>query len=164
MMNQNINIKKISIYLAILAAVFLIGRYSRPSKIITKTEIKEIVKIVEVEKKKVDKDVVTEIIEITKPDGTKEKKTVIVDKSKEESEKTKLTEKEKAINKEKIVENGENWSARVMAGTQFDSISNFTKNGIILGLGVDRKIIGPFTAGVFMLTNKTVGVSIGAGF
>lgn len=97
---------------------------------------KEIIKTVE---KQVDRVVTV----VKSPDGTVKK--VITDKSK--------------INTgvhEKVNIGRPRYGLSVLVGTDFSNP--------VYGLHVNKELLGPITVGVFGLTNKTLGVSIGLNF
>lgn len=151
-----------------LAAAFAVGRYTVPTKTVTKIEEKivekEVIKWKEKEVKNEDKDVETVIVETTYPDGTVKKETRIIDKGKikvtfeaegsSESEKSKVT----SILKSEVKENA-NWNVSLLAGSE-----NLKYNEFIYGVHVQKTVLGPFSVGAFGLTNKTVGLSIGGTF
>ena len=142
------------------------GRYFVPAKVTTKTEIKEVEKIVEkrveVEKKTRKNDKTTIIVEITKPDGTKEKRTMIVDKGETNIDLSKdfssERETKKDVSSETVVDTTKNWQANGLVGINIDTKTE------IYGLQVERRLFGPLKVGVFGMTNKTVGASIGVEF
>lgn len=97
---------------------------------------KEIVRVVE---KQVDRVVTV----IKKPDGTVEK--ITVDKSKIISEdRTKVN-----VGRSKV-------NLSLLGGTDFSRP--------VYGLHVSKELIGPISVGLFGLTNKTVGLSLGINF
>lgn len=145
---------------AALVLAFAAGRWTGP--VTVKTEIKT----VEVEKKTDDKQTNTDdhkkatIVETTKPDGTKTKTTTITDDrdSKTDDESTdnlnKTTDQTKEITKSKSP-----LSISLLAA------ANITAPGTpIYGLAIQRPILGPITLGIFGLSDKTAGVSIGLTF
>jgi len=121
-----------------------VGRYLQPAEV--KIEIKEIIKEVEIEKR----NVVTIIREIVRPDGTKEVETRIVDKTTTEKDKTEMRSEIKKVKALKP-----QWRASIMAG-----IDGSFKNPIIYGAQIERRILGPFSLGVWGMTNKTAGFSV----
>lgn len=139
--------------LVVLGAAF--GRFATPEKIVTK----EVIKTVEVEKKKTNKDKTTKIVEKTNPDGSKTKETVIVDKSKSESDKLAETEK----SKKKTVTNGKSKNnLSVLAGVKLNK--QMLKNKIVYGLQFQRSILGPIKAGLFGFSDRVGGISLGLDF
>lgn len=101
---------------------------------------KEVVKTVE---KQVDR--VVTVIRTIKPDGTITEEKVITDKSKIVTEdKTKLNTARSKVNISALV------------GTDFSKP--------VYGLHANKELLGPISVGVFGLTNKTVGLSVGLNF
>lgn len=155
---------------SILALIFVligaaIGYLGMPTKVITKTEIKEVVKEVEKKQQSKQNDKKVTIIEKTNPDGSKTKETIIVDKGKTDKTTEKDTDKTTEKKEEKIVENSGKWLAKAYVAHQFGADAKNSINGFyIVGVGVERKLLGPFSLGVFGLTNNIVGLSIGMGF
>ncbi len=138
---------KIILSIIALATVFAIGRFTSPEKI--KTEIKT----VEVEKfvTKVVHEVVT-VIE--HPDGTKETKTVKDTNSSSQSNSTTVVKKdEKTLSKDRI-------NISVLAGGQLP----LNSNSMLLGASAQKNVLGPITAGVWVLNNASGGLSIGLNF
>jgi hypothetical protein len=185
------------IVVCVLACVgsFWAGRRTAPveTKYVEKQVIveKEVIKTVEVEKKvdekkkdeAVAKNVHKERTEVTHPDGTKEvKETVDVNATKVVKEVQiqyvdriqtveKVVEVEKKVEIEKVVKNPlPDWGVQARVGVDISAILNPTRGGpVVIGLEVDRRIIGPFKAGVWAQTNTTfnqwqAGLSVGAEF
>lgn len=120
------------IALILLALGYGIGRYLQPADVVT--EVHEVVKEVEVIKK----DVVTVIKE--NPDGSKE--TTITDR----------TTIEKELNKQrdeitKISTLKPQWRFQGIVG-----IKDFKFDQSSYGLGIERRILGPISAGAFYKT------------
>jgi hypothetical protein len=162
------NSKHIVIVIILLAASFMVGRYTTPTK--TKTVVeekvveKEVVKFVEVQAKTEKKDVETVVIEIISPDGTIRKETKIVDKTVLEEQKkidlNKQTDQTRISKREETTESSSSeWMVSLMVSAKENNISeqNF-------GVHVQRRIIGPFYLGVYGEQNKGVGLSIGGTF
>lgn len=123
------------------------GRYFSPEKI--KTEIKT------VEVEKFVTKVVHEVITVIEhPDGTKETKTVKDTNSTSQSNSTTVVKKdEKTISKDRI-------NVSVLAGGQLP----LNSNSVLLGASAQKSILGPVTAGVWVLNNASGGLSIGLNF
>lgn len=88
------------------------------------------------------------IVEKIKPDGTVIRK--IVEKKDTKAD----VKKDKAESKVEIVDRTKDWFVGAMAATNFSTTPVF-------GAQVNRRILGPFSAGVFLLTDKTAGVTLG---
>lgn len=148
--------KKIIILLVALVLGYGFGRYLQPAEVITKTEIKE--KVVEVEVEKVKTEYRTIVKEIERPDGTKIKET-IKEEIKDESSVVKKEEKKEVKKDKKIVNIKPQWRVQAMADlSTLDDIPQYK-------IGVERRIFGPVFAGAYTSTDfKQYGVSISMEF
>lgn len=130
--------------LIMLIIAFAWGRYSAPTKVETKT--------VTVEVEKIQQHQNTVIVEKVNKDGSKETTTrIITDTNKntaKASEQSKLVEKKSALN---------------VYGLGGLDISN-PSGGFFVGAHISKQLIGPVSFGVFGLTNKTAGISVGLSF
>ena len=92
------------------------------------------------------------VIERIKPDGTVTRKIVSNTDTKvdvkKEAERTKI----------EIVDRTKDWYAGAMVSTSFSSATP------VFGVQAHKNIIGPFSAGVFLLTNGSVGCTLGVSF
>lgn len=168
----NLSVKTIVISSVLLLGIgAAIGRFEGPAKVVTKTETKVVTQTVvkEVEKKstQTNKNTVTTVTETTKPDGTKTKTTVITDKdSIKVVDNTKLDEKSNSSSDTKsstvTTYSKNDWNVSAMASVTKPKLSNL--GTIAYGLEVDRRIIGPISAGVFGLTDQSYGVTLGISF
>ena len=145
-MNQFLNNHKETVLgLALIVIIFYAGRYTAPTKVETKTVTVE----VEKEQKHENKVVVQRIGK----DGTT---TVITHV---------ITDTNTSINKidrtDKVIENNKpSLNVYAMAGLD---VSN-PQNGFVFGAHVSKQILGPVSIGLFGLTNKTIGASVGFSF
>lgn len=190
------NIKYLFILLA-GAALFLAGRHSTPPKVVE--VIKEVVvekeklKVVEVEKIIIEKNkesneakrIHKERTEESRPDGTKivkETTDINVDKTVKEVEvkfvdRVNTVEKEIIVEKkveiEKIVENNPDWTVTARLGTDFRNLKLSPLapyvSPIIVGAEVDRRVVGPFKAGLWVhssidFNSVSGGLAVGADF
>lgn len=182
--------------IALLAGV-AIGWFMKPTQVEEKIKTVEVEKQVVVVQEKVRVEVVhvkdTQVVERwhrekteeTKPDGTKIAREVedrnidTLVKEKENSTQVQVVtvEKQVVVEKETLVEKRPilpNWHVGILAGVapRFDVP---VETPLLLGLEVERRIAGPFFAGVwvmggspvvtgFKLTNASVGLKIGADF
>lgn len=187
---------KLSIVAILLVGAFATGRYTLPAKVVTVTETKVETQYVD-KVQYVDKiqtvyvhDVVKDVHQVTvvekKPDGTETTTVTMDDKSKSETsassqevvtkteDKTKDTESDAKTSK--VVENGKaQWHLRVDAGAGARFVGQMTPT-LVLGVGVERRIIGPFFAGIWVQTTLNLlapqtppygvngGISLGAEF
>jgi len=89
------------------------------------------------------------VIEKIKPDGTVIRKIV-------QNTNTKVDVKKDTEQKSvEIVDRTKNWYIGAMAG------NNFSTATPVFGAEIHKRIMGPFSAGLFLLTDKTAGVTIG---
>lgn len=172
-----------------------VGFFAKPAKVTEKEKIvyqdREVTKTVEVEKKvdtkntDLDQKKATHTVEVavTKPDGSK-----TVTTTTDENLNTQVKEVEiqyvdrvkevevtkeviKTVEVEKTTENQANWHAAFLIGT---STQNFSitptapwVNPLILGLDVDRRVLGPVSLGLWVQTTSKFnsiagGLSVGA--
>lgn len=131
--------------------VFAVGAgtalYVRPATVVTKTE--EVVKEVD----RVKKDVVVVEHEVKRPDGTVEIDRTTTDKSTETSKKESDTKSSTVVTNAKP-----QWKAQALAGLSLDKLVP------VYGAGVERRIIGPISAGVWGTTDRNLGVSVSLEF
>lgn len=169
-MEQNVKIGLVAV--VVFMAGLACGRYTTPTKVVTKTETvtveKEVVKNKEVTSKDTNKNRELVITETTKPDGTKvvEKHYINRDEIKEDTTKTNtVTDTKKSDSKsESIVSNEKNdWNLSALV-TNSHTEDDFMKGSVSYGVHIQRRIIGPFSIGAFGISNKTYGLSIGASF
>lgn len=102
-----------------------------------------------VEKEVIKKDIVTVVKEVKRPDGTTETTTTTTDHSQQTNTNTSNF----------VADKKHDWNLRLLS-----EINNYDLSKIEYGIGVERRILGPFFAGAYAVTNKTVGVSIGCEF
>lgn len=127
------------------------GRYVQPAKI----QIQE--KTVEKEKIEVDHNTVTETHEEKKPDGTIVTDTTVKDL---DVDKTQITDT--STTKETITNSKPQWRVQGLIG-----LSPSTVLAPTYGLGIERRIVGPISAGAWGTTNpnnNTVGISLSVEF
>lgn len=129
--------------LLLLVVGIVIGRYTTPEKVVTKTVTE--VKTVTV----VQHDTQTVITE--KPDGTKT--TVITDKSVDTTQKDKTQETEKTV---------ENYKPQWKVGVQLAPKN--PQYEYFYGVEVERRILGPVFVGAFGNTDRTLGLIVGLEF
>lgn len=172
----------------LLPVAFISGRYTAPVKIVEKRVEVTVEKLVEVEKKtdttKIDEELnkhthKERTVEI-KPDGTqvvKETTDTNTEKNTKEVE-VKYVDREVVVEKkievtvEKIVESGKpDWTVTARVGVDINRLLNpSVVNPILVGVEIDRRIIGPFKAGVWVQENvtfntwPTAGVAVSAEF
>lgn len=134
--------------LALVGALVLgiaIGRFTVPSRIVTKIEVQE--KIVTVIEKVESENVVTVYREVVKPDGTKVIKSRTFDKSVTQ-EKANVVAAKSVAETKTIERAAPDWMLRgVFSGAY--------------GVGLDRRILGPLYLGGQALSDGSVSISIG---
>lgn len=161
--------KKTKIILGAVAALFLValGRFTAPEKVVIETQIveKKTEEKKEDTKTKRDKKTKKIITEITFPDGRKEVRTEIV----EDTSTTRETEKETNTD---VVRN-ENTTKTVTSRSDRLRLSALVgadlRNGInletpVFGAHIDKRFLGPITIGLWGLSNRSGGVSLGLEF
>ena len=147
---------KVIILVVTLGMGYGFGRYLQPAEVITKTEVKE--KVVEVEVERVKTEFRTIVRYITKKDGTTIKEE-IKEEIKDDKKVVKREEKKEVKKEKKIVYLKPQWKVQAMADlSTLDDIPQYK-------IGVERRIFGPVFAGVYSSTNfKQYGVSLSMEF
>lgn len=134
--------------LIMLGAAFGAGWYLTPAKVETHTVT------IEVEHKDEDTKTNTVIVEKIDPNGTINRTTTTNNETKT------TTDRENSITHDKIVTT--NKSDRIislLSGVDLDD-----GNTLIFGAAVTQRVIGPFSIGLWGLSNKTIGASVGFEF
>jgi hypothetical protein len=191
------NLTIVIVVILLLIGSFLAGRYTTTPKVETKIVEKEVIKTVEVEKQvdttkywdNTNKDeatkenVHTNTVKETKPDGTVTEHTITdtnldhVVKEVEVKYVDRVVTVEKEVQVDKIVTVEKtvkpilpDWEASIKVGASINNLFNPTLGSpLVIGLEVDRRVLGPFKVGVWGSTNTTfnqwqAGVSLGAEF
>lgn len=142
---------KTKILLVVLyTAVIIAGtRYLTPEKIKIETKTEKVVETQIVEK------VVTKTIE--RPDGTKET-TTVVDRDINRNSNTTTDRSKEVI----VAHNSLNVS--LLAGAQPKLYEGVSLGPIVYGASVTKTLLGPITIGAWILSNPSVGLSIGLNF
>jgi hypothetical protein len=146
--------KQIAYYIGIAIAGILIGRYV----IQPKQEVKEIVKVVEVEKnvKEEKKKTKTVIKETTKPDGSKETTTVVTEDSATKETGTKETKSDKTS----VAKTGSGITIGLLAIKDAATFSQKTEAGILTTI----PIFGSLSLAATADTTKRVGLGLAVEF
>lgn len=134
-----------------------IGRFTTPDKIVTQTKIVTVTDEKSVTDKKVDS--TTKITEVKNKDGT----VTTVTEIDSHSDTNRQKEKDTSIVDEetKTVENNKSsLNVSVMAGLDVTNPAG----GYIIGGQITKRMLGPITLGVWGLSNKTGGLSVGLQF
>jgi hypothetical protein len=167
---MEISTKNLAIGIGVSIAIgAAFGYFEAPTKKETKVEYqtveKEVIKEVEVTKEADNKNTDTVIIETIDKDGTIHRETHIVDKGVISIDKSDSKEDDKSKEEHKTIDvltesKKTDWSASAMVSPN----SGLNFSDVSYGLVVERRIIGPFKAGIYGMTNKTYGVTMGMGF
>lgn len=144
---------KVLVGVGVLVGAYLLGRYSAPEKIKIEEKIVEVIKEVKVEDKKKD----IKIVEVVKPDGTKETTTEI--KEREKVVTNKDTVKEEEVYKE-IIQSSRRVNFGLLFGVPLQQGIEYASYGLYANVSV----VGPFSLGIWGLSNSTIGASIGLSF
>ena len=163
-----------------IAASFVAGRMTAPTKVETITEIQWKERIVEVEREsskteeseKENKDKMYVKIVRELPDGTKETELKVVDKGTIEIGKVAESEKERVIEKEtvtvekmvKVIEKQKpSWHISAIGMAHFPDIKEYSakRGNYEFGLHVQRRIIGDVYVGAYGTSNRDFGLSVG---
>lgn len=158
-------VNKIFIFGAIILVAFAAGRWLAPTKIKTET------KIVEVEKKSEksttdtdrNKHKETKTVEIVRPDGTKETTTTTVeDTNTDRKTTTAKTEESKKAESQSREETRSSSRTSIAALSGVDTSQSL--NPLVYGVSISKEVLGPISIGVWGLSNKTYGASVGVSF
>lgn len=165
-------VKATIVAVVIFIAGAAVGRYTLPTKVVTKTETvtveKEVIKTKEKNVTDTNKNRELVITETIKPDGTKiiEKHYINRDEIHSTSDRVNIatTESKTDTKSSSVVTNEKNdWNLSALVTTSHTD-SDMLHGSMSYGVHVQRRIIGPFSVGAFGITNKTYGLSIGASF
>lgn len=141
---------KIIIGLVLLSAAFVAGRQSIQATQDVKTNTTQ------------DNEHIAEVVQVhtvttttREPNGAEET-TVTSDTT----AKVKVKDTETSTTKEVDAPKTKGINASVMVATDLHNLSS----PLVYGVAVNKQVLGPFTIGVFGLTNSTVGVTVGVSF
>jgi len=147
---MNLSNKTLLIAALLLSGIgYGVGRYLQPSEV--RTEVREVVKEVEVVKK----DVVTIIKEKKNTDGSVETVTTITDKTTIDKERDEAREEIKSV-----INLRPQW--RVQGSVGASKISDLASP--IYGVGIEKRILGPVSAGIYGRSDKELGLTISLEF
>lgn len=151
---------KTKVILAILAlsTTFAFGRFSAPTKVVTETKLVEVEKKTSESDSERDKHKTTTTTETTKPDGTKETTTTTTEDSATKKETSSTDDTSKTSD---TIKTAENDSGRV----NISLLGGLTRDPEpVYGLHVSARVLGPITAGIWGMTNRVYGISVGLSF
>jgi len=162
-LNDSPTFKKGLMLLGLFVIGVAVGRYTLPAKIVIKTETKTIEKLVEDINKKENSNKVIKIVEKTEKDGTVTKTTEIVDKSTTDTNTKIVKDTDSSSKTEKTTTYAKNdWHFAALAGTGL--FDKGLSQSVVYGIGVQKRLIGPFYVGAFGFSNKFAGASLGMSF
>jgi hypothetical protein len=153
---MNTKLKLGLIGLLLLGLGFGIGKFSNPSKVVTKTEFKEVIKVIEVIKEQ--KNVVIVTKKTTKKDGT------IIEESKTEDKtvtyQDKHSESKKEFKNSTITTRDIGLSVHALAMQNIGDLEQDREYGIF----VKKRVLGNISVGGLVTDQKTIGLSVGMDF
>ena len=149
--------------IALVLVSAAVGRYTAPEKIKIVTQTTQTDTSQTDDNKDNSSHKETKTHEITHPDGTKE---IITDTtedhdSKDDSQKETSDSKTSVTDKE-ITKSSSHLTLSALAGVQVQSPTSGSP--LIYGAHITRDILGPINMGVWGMTNRTVGLSVGLTF
>lgn len=141
---------------------FSLGRYTVPETVKVVTKTVEVEKKVEDNKSDTDKHKETITVTKQKPDGTKETTTKTVEDTRKKTDDKQTDTSEVRVHSDsETVRGASKVSLSFLAGAPI-SLSGAVSP--IFGGHVTRTVLGPFSAGIWGLSNKTGGFSLGVTF
>jgi hypothetical protein len=147
-----------------IALIFLlgtaVGRYTLPAKVVTKTEVQTVTKVVKDTNRDKKDNTVTTIVETKKPDGTIVKQTQIVDQNQTITQtNTNSNTNSNSTYTQKDTRDVGQLGVNALVGLRLG-----TGEPLSYGLSVQRRLLGPVEIGAFGFTDKLVGFSLGLRF
>jgi hypothetical protein len=153
---MNVYLRNTLIVLAIVVVSYGAGKFSNPAKVVTKTEYKEIVKIVEVKKEQKNLVVVTK--KTTKKDGT------VIEESKTEDKSVTYQDKHSESKKESktssITTRDIGLSVHALAIQNLGDLDRQREYGVF----IKKRVLGNISVGGLVTDQKTIGISAGWDF
>ena len=153
---MNVYLRNTLIILTIIVVSYGAGKFSNPAKVVTKTEIKEVIKTVEVIKEQ--KNVTVTTKKTTQKDGT------IIEESKTEDKTTTYQDKSTESNKEVVSSNITTRDLGLSVHALALQNIQHTDRGREYGVFIKKRIIGNVSIGAMATDKQTVGLSIGLDF
>lgn len=154
---------KVILTILSLLAAYGFGRWSAPEKVRVETKIVEVEKIIKDTKTDVnrDKHKQTTVVEVTKPDGTKETTTTTIEDTKTDKTTEGSSVTEKKVDSETVKE-----ITRASAKVTLSALYGAPVTGgkPVYGGVITKPFLGPLSAGAFLLTPSTLGLSLGLTF
>lgn len=152
---QNKYFKIVTISLLLLGAGYGIGRFAQPTKVITKTEIKEVIKEVKVVEQH--NNVVTVTHTVTAPNGTTTTDTTTHDTTTVDS--NTHTDTTIVAKKETITIRDIGLSAQALVLMKTNDFNN-REYGIL----IKKRIIGNISGSILATDKRTIGIALGFDF
>lgn len=158
--SNNSNVRKGALLVVIFLVGLATGRYTLPAKIVTKTEIQTVTKVVKDTTQDKKDNTVTTITETKKPDGSVVTQTQIVDKNQTDTKTDVKTDKD-MVSKSSETETRDvnQLGVNGLVGLRVGAGESLT-----YGVSVQRKLLGPVEIGAFGFTDRLVGFSLGLRF
>ena len=153
---MNANVRNGLIGVLILGLGVGIGIFAKPAKVVTKTEIKEVIK--EVEVKKEQKNIVVYSKKVTSKDGTIVEETKTEDRSTASQEIKKETDRELKFSNTTTRDSG--LSVHALALKDLGQVNSHIEYGVF----IKKRIIGNVSVGAMATTNQQLGLSVGLDF
>lgn len=170
----NTNLKLAGAGLGLLVLGIALGRYTLPARVetktVTQTVVQTVTKTVEVDKSEEHRDKELQETIVKKPDGTVITTKTWIDKTvvSREDDKGNDSTTNSSTNTTTdtvTVYDTNQYSLQLMIGKNFGNADSFIPGSeFVYGAQLNKKFIGPVSMGVFGLTDKTFGVSVGLVF
>ena len=153
--------QKFGPFLLALIVGLALGYFATPTKVVTKTEIKEVERKTDDTKTDNKKDKIFIKVETILPDGTRKIETKIVDKGTITIDSSSETDRSTDTVTEKTVERSHD--ALIIYGLGGVKLSDW-QSGPEIGLGLQRRMLGPFWLGLYGTNKLSAGVTVGISF
>lgn len=157
---QNPTVRKVLVVIVVFVLGAAAGRYSLPAKVVVKTEVKTVEKLVHDTTKDDNKNTVTVVTEDKKANGEVVTTKTVIDKDKiVTNDKSDLNVSTDSQSSQTTTYDTKSLSISALAGVQFGN-----SDALTYGLHVQKKLIGPIEIGLFGFTDKLLGASVGLRF
>lgn len=151
---------KIGLASVLLITSFAFGRWSTPEKVRIETKTVEVEKKTETTDTDRDKHQETTTVEVKKPDGTVETTTKTVLDSRTDQQTKEVQTDSKSTDQVKEVTRGSSpVTVSVLGGIQLGGPPT-----PLYGAAITRPVLGPIAIGLFGLSNRVCGASVGLTF
>ncbi len=136
-----------------------IGYYATPEKIVEKEVVKVVEKIVKDTTERENRNKIVIKVETIMPDGTRRIETKIVDRGTITIDASEKVDRDTEKKKEKTVTH--NKTSTLIYGIASARIGAFEQN---FGIGVQKKLFGPFWLGAYATQRKDIALTVGISF